>query len=218
MPRIAMARATAGGQRHAAARMQLRRTHAGFTMIELMVAIVVAAIIIVFAVPSFQTTINSGRLSGASNEMLAGFQAARMEAIRSNHRTLICLSNAPDAAAPVCLAAGATTARGWIAYADANKDGNPTAAEVVRVGTVNPRVGIKASANFGAKIMFHADGIAYMANGTTPLQAAVAFCIPTKRPPQNIRYVNFSVSRASVVANNTNAVCTGAVNNNNLPP
>jgi len=188
---------------------------AGFTMIELMVAIVVAAIIIVFAVPSFETTINSGRLSGASNEMLAGFQAARMEAIRSNRRTLLCLSATPDAATPACLAAGATTATGWIVYADANKDAAPTAGEVVRVGTVNPKVRIKASTNFGKQIMFHADGIAYKADGTTPLQGALAFCIPTKRPPQNIRYVNFSVSRASVSRGNTNAVCTGTVSDNN---
>ena len=180
-------------------------------MIELMVAIVVAAILLVVAVPSFETAINSGRLSGASNEMMAGLQTARMEAVRTNRHVVLCLSAAPNAAVPACNAAGAT---GWIVFRDADKNGNPTADDVTRVGSFHQKVQMKASAAFGAKVTFRSDGIAYDSTGN-PLAGAIAFCIPTKRPPENVRYVEIGGgSRVSISRGNGNGACPGTVGNN----
>lgn len=188
----------------------------GFTMIELMVAIVVAAILLAVAVPSFETTINSGRLSGAANEMMAGLQSARMEAVRTNRHVVLCLSPTPNAAAPVCNAAGAT---GWIVFRDADKNGNPTADDVVRVGSFHQKVQMKASAAFATKIAFRQDGLAYDgATGNTLLaNGAVAFCIPSRRPPENIRYVNISVARISITRGSGNGACPSTVEDNNPP-
>lgn len=188
----------------------------GFTMIELMVAIVVAAILLVVAIPSFETTINSGRLSGAANEMMAGLQAARMEAVRTGRHVVLCLSPTPNAAAPACNAAGAT---GWIVFRDEDKNGNPTADDVVRVGSFHQKVQMKASAAFGAKIAFRSDGLAYDGATASNLltNGAVAFCIPTRRPPENIRYVNVSVARISITRASGDGACSSTVKDNNPP-
>src|SRR3546814_19233482 len=81
-----------------------RRTGGGFTLIELMVTISVLAILMMLAVPSFTSIINSNRLTAQSNEVVAALQLARMEAIKQNRRAIVCRSatgttcaNAPGA-------------------------------------------------------------------------------------------------------------------------
>src|SRR3546814_3559152 len=74
---------TRGTARAAPNECQVARQH-GFTFIELMLTIAVAAILLAIATPSFTSIINSNRLTGAANEMVATLQAARMEAVRLN--------------------------------------------------------------------------------------------------------------------------------------
>jgi type IV fimbrial biogenesis protein FimT len=184
-------------------------------MIELMVTVSVAAVVLAVAIPSFEAVINSNRLSTAANEMMAAVQSARMEAIRSSRRTVLCLSPAPEASAPACNAAGAT---GWIVFRDDNKDGNPAASEVVRATTIRQQVQTKASAAFGNRVTFRPDGLAYDAGGA-PLAAAIAFCVPARQPAQNILYVNIAGgSRVAIVKNSGGGSCPSTVNNNNPPP
>ena len=85
-----------------------------------MVTILVAAILLAVAVPQFQSTINSNRLAGAANELLTSLQTARMEAMRFNHRTTVCLSRNPTSTTPTCAPANASDATGYITYVDIN--------------------------------------------------------------------------------------------------
>src|SRR5690606_24370806 len=75
-----------GGQGMRAQRTQAPTRHArrGFTLIELLVTLAVASMLVVVAVPNFQAFVNSSRLAGAANEMIASLQLARAEAIRRN--------------------------------------------------------------------------------------------------------------------------------------
>lgn len=65
----------------------------GFTIIELMVAITVAAILLSAALPSFRTAIQNSRLTSQANEMLTAFQLARSEALKRGTATLVCASS-----------------------------------------------------------------------------------------------------------------------------
>jgi type IV fimbrial biogenesis protein FimT len=56
----------------------------GFSLIELMVALAVAAILISAAVPGFQHLIISSRLTTTANELVAALNMARSEAIKRN--------------------------------------------------------------------------------------------------------------------------------------
>lgn len=56
--------------------------HSGFTLIELMVTLAVAAILLTVGVPSFQQLIRSNRLSTNTNEFVATLNLARSEAVK----------------------------------------------------------------------------------------------------------------------------------------
>lgn len=57
-------------------------THRGFTLIELMIVLAVAAILISVGVPSFNNTIKNNRLSTQANELITSLNYARSEAIK----------------------------------------------------------------------------------------------------------------------------------------
>ncbi|MDR1648079.1 MAG: GspH/FimT family pseudopilin [Zoogloeaceae bacterium] len=59
-----------------------RRFAAGFTLVELMVAITIVAILAVFMVPSIREMIQRNRVSSYSNELITALALARSEAIR----------------------------------------------------------------------------------------------------------------------------------------
>ena len=61
-----------------------RGKEGGFTLIELLVTVLVAAIILVFAVPSFQGVMNNNRVVSAANDLTTTLARARMAAIKAN--------------------------------------------------------------------------------------------------------------------------------------
>lgn len=63
---------------------------AGFTLIELMVTIFVAAILISAAVPAFKHMTATNQLATAANDMVGSLRAARVEAVKRNTKTQFC--------------------------------------------------------------------------------------------------------------------------------
>lgn len=62
----------------------------GFTIVELMITLLVAAVLTLIAVPSFSNIINSNRLTTATNAMIGALNTARMEAIKRNGSVQFC--------------------------------------------------------------------------------------------------------------------------------
>ncbi|MBD8871997.1 GspH/FimT family pseudopilin [Rhodanobacter sp. DHB23] len=71
----------------------LRRAR-GFTIVELMITVAVAAILLIIAVPSFNNIINTNRLNTAVNAMVGALNSARMEAIKRNGSVQFCSNSA----------------------------------------------------------------------------------------------------------------------------
>ncbi|QIT56614.1 prepilin-type N-terminal cleavage/methylation domain-containing protein [Aquisalimonas sp. 2447] len=65
------------------------RKRNGFTLIELMVTLAVAAILLTLGVPSFQYILQSNRVSTQTNELITGISGARSEAVRRNQDVLL---------------------------------------------------------------------------------------------------------------------------------
>jgi len=63
------------------------KTNQGFTLVELMLTLAVAAILMTVAVPSFRETIMDNRLSTQSNELVTALNYARSEAVK-RHETI----------------------------------------------------------------------------------------------------------------------------------
>jgi type IV fimbrial biogenesis protein FimT len=59
----------------------MRRTHAGFTIIELMTVIIIVGILAVLAIPAFGDQLARRRLEGATTDLSTDLQFARSQAV-----------------------------------------------------------------------------------------------------------------------------------------
>lgn len=173
-------------------------------MVELMISIVVTAIIIALAVPSFTAVINSNRLSGPANELLAGLQGARATAMSRNTRVVLCRSNNGTTCST---AAGSWP--GWIAFVDWNGDFAPDTGSdnLLGSGTVTAPATLQVNADLASanqRIVFRSDGMARNADNTL-MGGNLRVCIVTRYPAQNARDVQLRAGgRTSVVASTSN--------------
>lgn len=119
------------------ARAQFR----GLTMIELLVALAVLAILLAIGLPAMQETLRSNRVSALSNDVLAAAAYARSEAVRRVRDVTACPS--PNSTAATSSCSGADWGLGWIVFVDANGDGQRQAAEAL-VRLAGPADGAQA--------------------------------------------------------------------------
>lgn len=68
------------------------RTAAGFTLVELLVVVTIAAILVTIAVPSYVSTIATYRVSTEVNGLVGDLQYARSEAIKQGVNVQMCIS------------------------------------------------------------------------------------------------------------------------------
>lgn len=190
--------------------------HSGFTLVELMVTVAIAVILLVIGVPSFQTVIYSNRLTSAANELVAGLQSARAEAVRFNRRAELCLStDSNNGLTATCAADNAINATGWIVFLDTDRNGTYNAGDrLIRVATVGDRIVIKGSPNLTGKVKvaFRSDGLARQATATgSVLTGTVALCIPATRPSENLRHVSIRSGGISIVRPPADPTCAEPV-------
>jgi type IV fimbrial biogenesis protein FimT len=126
------------------------RSHAGFTIIELMFAVAIAAILVAVAIPSFRTMIVSNRLTTQANELVGAVNYARSEAISHNNAVTFCRSNL-EASTNCSGSSGAW--RFWVV--------RNAAGTVLRSGTINLYGGnLSLSSTLANDTMvFSADGL-----------------------------------------------------------
>lgn len=100
--------------------------HGGFTLIELMVTLAVAAILLSASAPSFVTLIDNNRAASAANDVLASLQFARSEAVKRAADVSLCTSS--DGAG--CIG-GTDWKDGWIIFVDSNGNESRDAGEAL---------------------------------------------------------------------------------------
>lgn len=61
----------------------------GFTLPELMITLAIAGILMAIAIPSFNTTIRSSRLSASANELVSALNLARSEAVKRGQQVVV---------------------------------------------------------------------------------------------------------------------------------
>jgi len=97
----------------------MTRTGQGFTLIELMVTVSVAAVLLAVGVPSFQTTVKNNRLTAAANSLVGALNLARSEAIKRGVFVTFCKRNGGGTDCDN----SASWNDGWIVFSDLDRDG-----------------------------------------------------------------------------------------------
>lgn len=103
----------------------------GFTLIELVITVALAAILLTIGVPSFQQMIRNNRAATHANEFMSALNLARSEAVKRSVRVSLCPSTNQ-----VACTGGTDWSDGWIVFVDtaATDADAPVVGEVLRVG------------------------------------------------------------------------------------
>lgn len=150
----------------------MRNHQRGFSLLELMITLSVAAILLVIAVPSFRDLMHRNQVSAASNELLASMAYARTEAITRGQLVSMC----PSADSGGTCAGGTTFESGWIVYtypagaASANKAYDSASSILLR--TTTARTGVSVRAKGSTVITFGQQG---QLSPNTPLRFATCY-------------------------------------------
>lgn len=134
----------------------------GFTLVELMVVVVIAAVLAVVAVPSLQATIQANQLDTVANQLLAALATARSEAVR-----------APDATVQVSNPQGGGTdwKSGWTTSTQTG------AAAAITLQSATPVPGqVSVVSNNGGPISFDARGRLVLGTQVPPPTLVFVIC------------------------------------------
>jgi prepilin-type N-terminal cleavage/methylation domain-containing protein len=103
------------------------RRQSGFSMVELIVVLAIAALILAIGIPIFATMIHRGRVDGAARQFDLTLLAARLQAIKAGDNTIVQFS---------------TTDRKLFAFVDTNNNGaydaGPPAEKILADNVVAP--------------------------------------------------------------------------------
>lgn len=148
----------------------------GFTLIELMVTVALAAIVLTLGVPSFREMIQNNRLVTQTNDFVSALNLARSEAIKRGVRVTLCKS----ANGENCTGKGGYH-QGWIIFVDPNNNATVDSGEIIiRIsGAISGSATLTGNTNLADYISYTAEGMTKLTSGA--FQAGtLTICISPK--------------------------------------
>lgn len=132
--------------------------------------LVVGAIILTVAVPSFRALIQNNRLTTEINEFLTAISITRSEAVKRGDRVTMCISS--DGA--TCITTG-DWVQGWIVFIDSDNDATVDAGEeILRVhGALSTGSTLDGSASLDDYISYESDGTSQLITGAVQSGTAI---------------------------------------------
>lgn len=129
-----------------------KRTQNGFTLIELMIAIGLAALLMSMAVPAMNMFVSNARQTSAINDFVASMHMARSTAITTNSRVTVC----PTSNGVECEAVSWNS--GWIVFTDTDSDQAVDADETIISSSDGSEDLSIQSGEFGDFFMYRPNG------------------------------------------------------------
>lgn len=144
----------------------MKQRVAGFTLIEMMVAVVIMAILMALAAPSFVQMIANNQITSVTNELLSDLALARSEAIKRGGSTMVRVCASSD---------GSTCTGSWsdgrLVYIDPDGTGTIVTTNIVR------RSGSTSPATITAANFTTAGYLAYSSAGSVSSTALGTFTV-----------------------------------------
>ena len=144
----------------------------GFTLIELMLTILVAAVLLSLAIPSYRVQILNSRMAAATNDMMGSFHSAKSESVGRSNFITMCKRNAGGTA---CVNTGGWE-QGWLIFADDDGDGAVDGGEEILYAHGELEAGITARGT--AQVT---DRVTYRPNGLTNLTSTQVIVLCDER-------------------------------------
>jgi len=131
----------------------------GFSLIELVVALVIASILVAVGLPSFKDFMANSKMADINNSLVHSIQLARSTSVERLEPTGVCTSKSPmidDASCTI----GAKFNSGWFVYVDSDGDGLRGIAEdiIERVDAPGAAFSFTPSTTFENQIYFNDSG------------------------------------------------------------
>lgn len=97
----------------------------GFTLVELLITVAIAAILVALAAPNFREMLVKRSVQAAAEALASDMRFARSEALKRSNRTVVCRST--DGA--TCTAVVGSWSEGWIVFVDADSNNSVSAGD-----------------------------------------------------------------------------------------
>lgn len=164
----------------------------GFTLIELMMAIVLVGILLGIGVPSFQSMMMNSRMTGDYNALTASLNFARSEAIKRSAPVSVCARATDD----TC---GDDWSVGWLVFDDAGDtpgfiDDGELVLKSALLDNANMTVNNSARLNTGAATPVERPFVQFGPRGTANWRGAGYFIFCDERGTTAARIANISLA------------------------
>ena len=138
----------------------MNRKDAGFSLIELIVTVAIAAIVLAIAVPSFAGPMQRAREANAYHLLTASLASARLRAVKDGTPVTVC----PSSDGLTCRD-DEVWRHGWIVYGDPDRNDQPRAGEAVfeRVDGIGRGLFLRSTAG-RKRVRYLPSGWAYGSN------------------------------------------------------
>ena len=143
------------------------RPEHGLSLIELLVAMTVAAVLLSVAIPSYSRLVSASRLTSAANDFVAAINQARLEAIKRNGSTQFC-SNASSRNGTDALGTRCASEAGAVITQVTDADGNTVASRTHDAPLLPNGVHIGTGSNAVTAIRFGGQGLGHLPTNTSP--------------------------------------------------
>lgn len=151
----------------------------GYTLVELLIVLAVAAILLTIAIPSYSFLVNGSRLTVVTNNLITALHLARSEAIKRSMRVTMCKTSSATSAIPAC-DASASWQQGWLLFVDGGTAGVIESGDTLLwvQDSVSADVTITTS-NFSSYVSYLASGKSQGPNGLA--NGAIRVCVDSSR-------------------------------------
>jgi type IV fimbrial biogenesis protein FimT len=181
-----------------------RQSKAGFTLIELMIAIAIAAVLMMVAAPNFVGFQRNSEMTSITNSLIGAINAARSEAMKSGMNAVVAPKN------------GTAWSSGWIVYVDRNRDNTYASdTDTLVLDQASPPSYLTISGTGSASgatpyIMFNSSGYSKTVGGTSGnlTLSLVRNDVPSARANEQTRRIKIGRSgRSRACKPSTDSTC-----------